>query len=123
MGILLHIVALIIILTIAPIGVIYSMIRLWAKANFKTWLKRVNEYFKFIAVSIDILGNVLMQDLLDDVLITKNGYKFGENDKTISYVLGMNEKSDTLRCVGKALVALLNWLEKDHCLNATRRKR
>lgn len=120
MGILLHIIAYLLLLILAPIGVVYSLFRLWFKANFRLWWKRLNEYFTAIAIMIDILGNVLAQDLFDDILIKKEGYKFGNNKETISKVLGMNEIKGTLKPVGQWLVNVLNRIEENHCINATK---
>jgi hypothetical protein len=47
-------------------------------------------------------------------MIKKNGYRFGNEDVTISHVLGMNKKFNNLTFTGKALSWLLNKIEKDH---------
>ncbi|MCF6349253.1 MAG: hypothetical protein L3J20_13320 [Flavobacteriaceae bacterium] len=46
---------------------------------------------KFV-LSIDQMGNVAMQDLFNDIFTIKNGYQFGNEDETISSVLGKNER-------------------------------
>ena len=47
-------------------------------------------------------------------MIKKNGYKFGNEDVTISHVLGVNKLNKTLTWTGAALSWLLNTIEKDH---------
>jgi large-conductance mechanosensitive channel len=99
-------------------GIVYSFFRLWIKANFKTWWQRVNEYFLAVALIIDIAGNVLAQDLFNDILIKSDGYKFGDKHDTISRILGVNEKFNTLKFLGRGLANILNFIEKDHCKNS-----
>jgi hypothetical protein len=67
-----------------------------------------------MAKSIDQLGNVVCEHLFNVTLIKKNGYKFGNEDVTISHVLGINEQRDTLSNAGKMLALLLNTIDKDH---------
>jgi hypothetical protein len=76
--------------------------------------KAVDKYLFRIAKSIDQLGNVVCEHLLNVTMIKKNGYKFGFEDVTISHVLGMNEKTNTLSGAGKLLAWLLNTIDKDH---------
>ena len=52
------------------------------------------------------------------MLITKDGYKFGNSNETISSTLGKNERDNTLSQIGKALVWLLDKIDKDHCKKA-----
>jgi hypothetical protein len=67
---------------------------------------------------IDQMGNVTMQDLFDEILITKDDYTFGNVDETISSVLGKNERQFTLKGFGKALVKFLNFIDPNHALNS-----
>ena len=67
-----------------------------------------------IATAIDILGNVVCRDLLNDTLITPNGYRFGKQGETISSVLGKNKARRTLTKQGQKLTDALNWLDKKH---------
>jgi hypothetical protein len=73
-----------------------------------------NKYWKSIALSIDQLGNVICQHLFNLTLIKKDGYKFGDMDQTISYVLGRNWVDGTLTQTGALLSRILNRLDKDH---------
>ena len=118
MGVILFIISFSLSVLFMPIGIAYSLIRLWIKANFITWIRRVDSYFKIIAVSIDQIGNVVMQELFNDVLIAKEGYKFGNEDETISSVLGKNKEKLTLRYLGHILSSLLNKLDQNHVENS-----
>ena len=88
MSFILFLTATILAIILLPIGMIYSLFRL------KFHLK---QYFLIIAIAIDQLGNVVMQDLFDDLMIKKEGHKFGNEDETISSVLGKNKRRGTRR--------------------------
>ncbi len=78
----------------------------------------MGQYFLIIAISIDQMGNVIMQELFNDILIKKAGCQFGNEDETISSVLGKNQQSETLTLIGRALNRALNWLDKGHSMKA-----
>lgn len=80
--------------------------------------KAVSDYFFKIAVSIDQLGNVISADLFNDIMIKENGFKFGEEDETISSVIGRNYKANTLKPLGRSLRFYLDSIEKNHCINS-----
>jgi len=67
-----------------------------------------------MAVSVDQLGNVVMSTLLNDIMITKYGHKFGDEDQTISMVLGVNKAMGTLTDKGKSLADFLNKIDPNH---------
>jgi hypothetical protein len=75
-------------------------------------------YFRDSAVSLDKYSNRELRTLWNKVLRTESGYKFGNPDETISSALGKNQRDRTLTCTGKALVYILDKIEKDHCLKA-----
>jgi hypothetical protein len=52
--------------------------------------------------------------LFNRYLITKDGYKFGNPDETISSVIGKNERLQTLTSSGRLLNSILNRIEKNH---------
>ena len=98
-GTLLFIVSLILLILTGPIGFLYGILH----SLFTKGLGGVGEYLLKIAVSIDQLGNVLMQHLLNTLWIKKGGYKFGNRDETISSALGRNKKLGTLTRFGKLI--------------------
>lgn len=106
MGILLFIVSIVLAAILFPLGIAWAI------------LKKLGTYFRAIALSVDQMGNVVMQDLFNDTLITKKGHKFGDEDETISSVLGKNKKKKTLRRGGEALVWLLHKLDDNHSINS-----
>ena len=91
---------------ILPIGFAYQIIT--------SLFKSVNEYLYKTAKSIDQLANVVCKDLFNDILIKRGGYKFGNEDVTISHVLGKNEQLETLSMAGKSLAWILNTIDKNH---------
>ena len=100
----------------APFGFLYAVIR-------QTFSKSVNSlsvYLLDLALALDNAGNMLMQHVLNDFLLTKNPkrYLFGNKMETISSVIGKNLLSHTLSPMGLALNAFLHWLDKDHSLNS-----
>lgn len=113
MGFILLIIAKALSWVLFPFGWLYSLITLRLK-----W-SRLNEYALSIALSLDQLGNVVLSNLMNDVLIQKGGYKFGNPDDTISAVLGFNKKIGMLKYGGKLLASLLNKLDANHVEKAS----
>lgn len=111
MGILIAILATIILYLFSGVFMIYSLIR---SKSFK----EVNKYFFKIAVSVDQLGNVMAASMLNDMLIKHDGYKFGDEDETISSVIGRNMKSNTLTIAGRVVRYVLDKIEYNHCINS-----
>ena len=105
-GSILLIIALCLSVVLLPIGFAFQIITALFKA--------IDKYLFRIAKSIDQLGNVVCEHLFNVTLIKKNGYKFGNEDVTISHVLGKNEETNTLSGAGKLLAWLLNTIDKDH---------
>ncbi len=114
MGLLLLITSILLSILLLPVGWIYSLFTLRLK-----WSK-LNSYAKTIAVSLDQLGNVVLSNIMNDFLITEEGYKFGDEDETISRVLGMNKKSNTLTNLGRWIADVLNKIDPDHVEKASR---
>jgi 8-oxo-dGTP diphosphatase len=105
-GSILLIIALCLSVVLLPIGFAFQIITALFKA--------IDKYLFRIAKSIDQLGNVVCEHLFNVTLIKKNGYKFGNEDVTISHVLGVNKGFNNLTYTGKALAWLLNKIEKNH---------
>ena len=61
------------------------------------------------------MGNVILAPLFNKIMIKRNGYKFGDEDETISYVLGRNQITETLSKCGNLLANLLDWIDPNHC--------
>jgi hypothetical protein len=105
-GFVLLIVALLLSAVILPVGFSFQIIT--------ALFKGIDRYLFRMAKSIDQFGNVVCEHLFNATLIKKNGYKFGNEDVTISHVLGKNEQTGTLSLLGRLLSRLLNRIDKDH---------
>jgi hypothetical protein len=104
------------VITTAPIGFLYAIIR----QAFSSKSKSLNVYFIEVALVLDEVGNVMMQHFLNDTLIitSTETYYFGNKSETISSVIGKNSLTNTLSPLGRALNSFLNFLDKDHSLNS-----
>ena len=113
---LLFCIAIVLLVCTTPIGFLYALLR----QLFFGKLKTLSIYFLELAISIDNTGNVMMQYLLNDLLLIKRPttYYFGNKKETISSVIGKNSLTNTLSPLGKALNAILNWIDKDHSFNS-----
>jgi 8-oxo-dGTP diphosphatase len=113
---LLFAIAFVLIVTTTPIGFVYALLRQLFLGKIIT----LQIYFIELALALDNTGNVIMQHLLNDTLLTKNTntYLFGNKKETISSVIGKNHLSNTLSPLGKALNRFLNWLDREHSLNS-----
>lgn len=80
--------------------------------------KKASELLFRVALSIDMTGNVLLAELLNDIIIKDNGYKFGNRKETISSVLGKNKQKGTLKRLGKIFANILDNIDKNHCINS-----
>ena len=105
-GFVLLIIALLLSVVLLPVGFAFQV--------GTTLFKSINRYLFTIAKSIDQLGNVVCADLFNTTLIKKGGYTFGNEDVTISHVLGINKKINTLTITGKLLANFLNLIDKQH---------
>lgn len=113
-GLLLFLISLVLLLTTGIFGLVYGIFH----TAFKRGLRGLGEYFLQIAISIDQLGNVLMQHLLNLLWIKPGGYAFGNRDETISSALGRNKRSGTLTGFGKGIDAILDRVDPNHSLNS-----
>lgn len=101
------------------ISFIYMLLRSFVHKGLKA-------YFYKIAFSLDQTGNVICAPLFNDLLIKPNGHRMGNQDETISHVLGKNIETDTLYPFGKGIAntidkaAYLFAKEVNHCLNAAK---
>jgi len=113
LNIILLITAIVLSVILFPLGWLYSLLTLSVSS------KKLSFYFITVALSIDQLGNVMMAKLFNDILIkTPESYKFGDEDDTVSFVLGKNQIRGTLTTTGRILADILDWIDKDHCKKA-----
>jgi len=100
-------VAIIISIILFPIGFIFSM-----------FYSGRRKYLYNIALGIDQLGNVVCARLFNFFLIDIDGHKFGNEDETISGVIGKNKRKNTLTGLGIILDSILELLDKNHSIKA-----
>ena len=114
-GLLLFLISILLLVVTGPLGFLYGVLH----SLLKRGVKGLGEYLLQIAISIDQLGNVLMQHLLNLLWIKPGGgYPFGNRDETISSALGRNKRNGTLSTFGKGLDALLDRIDPNHSLNS-----
>ncbi len=113
-GILLFLISIFLFVLTFPLGFVYGLFH----GLLKKGIVGLGEYLLKIAISIDQLGNVGMQHLLNLIWVKKGGYKFGNRDETISSALGRNNKLGTLTKFGTAIDRLLDLIDKGHSLNS-----
>ena len=116
------IVALALAVVLLPLGLLRTLGEIWFRFFFPSWNSASKKglwylwgIFRSVAIGIDQIGNSVCRDLFNRCLITTGGYKFGKVQETISSVLGKNQETWSLTCLGRAVVWVLDQLDKDHC--------
>ena len=101
-------IAILISIILFPIGFIVSM-----------FYPKREKYLYNTARGIDQLGNVVCGRLFNLTLIQKVSiHKFGNEDETISSVIGKNKLANTLTVSGRLLDKLLDTIDKNHSIKA-----
>ena len=112
MGIILFIVALILGVILIPVFILFAIIKLMS-------FNDISDYFAKCAFSLDQFGNTLGGPMMNTCLLKKGATKlYGNPDETISYVTGVNYKSETLTMCGYFVAHCLDTVQKDHVENA-----
>ena len=121
-SLILLIVALALALVLLPLGLLWTLGEIWFRffvpsgnSASKKGLWYLGGIFRSVAIWIDQIGNSVCRDLFNRCLITTDWYKFGKVQETISSVLGKNQEIWTLTCLGRAVVGVLDWIDRDHC--------
>ena len=114
LGIILLFISIILFVLTVPFGFVYGLFyKLFTRS-----ITGLGELSLKISISIDQLGNVAMQYLLNAIMIVRGGYKFGNRDETISSVLGKNIQTNTLSKFGNCINSILDFIESGHSLNS-----
>ena len=100
------------------VGIIWTFFKLMIGVKISQWWDRLGSYFFTSAKAIDQLGNVMCQDLFNSLLIKNNSSPFGNEDETISSVMGKNQVKNNLTFLGKLLNWLLNKIDPNHSIDA-----
>lgn len=122
-SLILLLVALTLAVVLLPLGLLWTLAEIWLRfftpsgknSPSKKGLWYLWGIFRSVAIWIDQIGNSVCRDLFNRCLITSSWYKFGKVQETISSVLGKNQETWTLTLVGRAVVGVLDWIDKDHC--------
>jgi len=104
-------------LLLIPIGMLFSFTHAFLTVQWNPFPK-LYAYINTLGVALSQLLNTTCSELFNDILITNDGFKFGNPDFTTSATLGMNQQEETLKPLGKAFVWVLDKVDKDHCINA-----
>lgn len=113
-GVLLFLISIVLLAVSGPLGFIYGFFH----AFLTQGIKGIGEYLLKIAISVDQLGNVMMQHVLNVLWVKKGRYNFGNRDETISSALGRNKNIDTLTGLGNWMDKLLDTIDPNHSLNS-----
>lgn len=94
----------------------------WFKLLYQIWVV-VKYLINRLAFVIDLLGNVIAGELLEDTVTTKEGTWFGNGKISVSAAIGYEEKRETLVPFGKLMTKILGKVfEKNHSINAYDKK-
>lgn len=118
-GFVLLVIAIVLMILTGWIGLAYTILTFLFRLRLLDLLRGLNKLLLKMAVSIDQLGNVVMQELFNVIIIKKTSVdKFGNEDETISSVIGKNQLTNSLTKFGKFLNNILNALDRNHSLNS-----
>lgn len=112
-SVMLFLLAILLVVLLTPIAVFVKIVISIRKGKFEhLWIRR-------LALSLDQLGNVIADDLFNLLLIRDDNIApFGDEDETISSVLGKNYLKNNLTIPGKALRYLLHRIDPNHSVNS-----
>ena len=117
-GLILLILATLLLLILTFVNVCIVLFKSIKKEGLKGF-KTVSGYFKNSALNLDVYAAKEFRAFWN-ATCQKDGYLFGQNDESISYVLGINQINGTLSFFGFVLCEILNIFEKNHCTEAVK---
>lgn len=119
LGITLYVLSSVLTLVVFPFAMLFGVFRSLYKRQFVSGLKAIDYKFYTLAIAKDQTGNVVCKELFNDLLISSDSKdQFGNEDETISSVLGKNEEGGNLKVTGRLLANILNKIQKNHCINS-----
>lgn len=108
--------ALVLAVVLGPLGIVgtfvYSVLRLFVNPRYV--LNYLSQSALSLALSIDLMGNVICKDAFNATMRKQGGYGFGQYNETISSVLGKNKALGTLTDFGRLVANLLNFFDPGH---------
>lgn len=121
-GIGLLIISIILSIPLFTWGILESIFKAFYKRKIGKGFGQIGDILRVTAIALDMYGNVIMKHTLNRILKTKEGYKFGAYDETISFVLGMNQIAGTLTKNGLRLSKKLDKFEPNHSIVTVQNK-
>lgn len=121
-GITLLIVAFVFTAFFAILSFIFDPIYYLITLKWQTGLNHLGDWFKKLAISIDQFGNASAATMLNLALRKKGGIDFGDEDDTISYVIGRNYYHGSLTIFGKIIRLILHIIDRNHVEKAVESK-
>lgn len=101
-------------------GLIYFL-WYWVRILVQIW-RTVQYFLLHIAISIDLFGNVICGEAIEDIITTKEDTLYGDGEITISTATGKLEEENHLNKTGVKFSKFLSRvLDKDHCVNSYKR--
>ena len=112
-SVLLFLVAILLVVLLTPLAIFVKIvIAIWRRKFDHLWFRR-------LALSLDQLGNVIADDFFNWLLICDDHIApFGDEDETVSSVLGKNYLANNLTVLGKALRYLLHRIDPNHSVKS-----
>ncbi len=130
--------AILLAIVLYPIGFVYSIVIqpfIYHNRKFKVYRYVINFFYQIwfvlmylfhsIAFTLDVLGNVIVGELIEIIITNKEFLKdnsdtwFGLREHSISQAIGYIEKREALNNTGVKLSNLLSKIfGKNHCKNA-----
>ena len=101
-------------LVLFPISLLFTSYRAFRLGSLSKLTGYLAKFLLSVALSIDLLGNVVCRDLFNHVLIKPGAHPFGDNRETISSVLGKNQARNQLTDLGRGLANVLDWIQPGH---------
>lgn len=107
-------------LVAATLVAVLFPLALVAKVVFAILQRRFDwSWFKRLALSFDQMGNVLGDDLFSFLFIKNDHIKpFGDEDETVSSVLGKNYQEKNLTFLGELLRRILHMIDPNHSVKS-----
>jgi hypothetical protein len=117
-NIILSIIATLIYVTLTPISLIFTIIKISIK-NKDNMIEILSNIFFNHAQGIDQTGNGVFYILFNSLFIKDDTiHPFGSVDETISSVLGVNKLKNNLTLFGKFLDFILSLIDDNHTIKS-----
>ena len=113
-GLTLLILSILLVVVFTVLSFIYTIFYTAFTLKFQTGINNFGSYMSKMALALDQFGNVSCSTLLQITLSKKGGFKFGDEDDTVSYILGRLKYQKKLTIFGKLMVLILHLIERNH---------